>query len=54
MEGLALAVSVHVVHGGEDIRLAMRAADQEMYAEKKAYYAGIRIRNSGDPAGIPV
>jgi len=39
VDGLAFAIGVHIVHGREDIRAAMRAADQEMYAEKRDYYA---------------
>ena len=39
VDGLAFAIGIHVVHGAEDIRVAMRLADQEMYAEKRDYYA---------------
>ena len=38
VEGLAFSTGVHVIRGEEDIRAAMRAADREMYADKKAYY----------------
>lgn len=38
VEGLAFSTGVHVIRGTEDIRAAMRAADEEMYADKKAYY----------------
>lgn len=38
VEGLAFSTGVHVIRGEEDIRAAMRAADGEMYADKKAYY----------------
>lgn len=39
VEGLVFAIGSHIVHDTEDIRTAMRAADQEMYAEKREYYA---------------
>lgn len=40
VDGLAFAVGIHVIHGREeDILTAMRLADQEMYAEKREYYA---------------
>ncbi len=38
VEGLAFAIGIHIVHEAEDIRVAMRLADQEMYAEKRNYY----------------
>lgn len=38
VEGLSFSTGVHVIRGNEDIRTAMRAADGEMYADKKAYY----------------
>ena len=38
VEGLYFAIGTHVVRGSEDIRLAMREADQGMYADKKEYY----------------
>ncbi len=38
VEGLAFSTGVHVIRGEEDIRAAMRAADGEMYADRKAYY----------------
>ena len=39
VDGLAFAVGTHVVRGGESVRAAMRAADEEMYANKREYYA---------------
>ena len=38
VKDLAMAIGIHIVHGGEDIRSAMSAADQQMYAEKRDYY----------------
>ena len=38
VEGLAFSTGIHIIRGAEDIRAAMRAADEEMYADKKAYY----------------
>lgn len=37
--GLSMAVGIHIIRAGEDIRAAMSAADKEMYEEKRAYYA---------------
>ena len=39
VEGLVFAVGACMVRGDEDIRAAMRFADQAMYADKKEYYA---------------
>ena len=39
IDGLAFSIGIHIVHGKEDIRAAMSAADREMYAEKRDYYA---------------
>ena len=36
---LHFAIGTHVVSDKEDIRIAMRTADQGMYADKKEYYA---------------
>ena len=36
---LFFAIGTHVVHDGEDIRQAMRLADEGMYADKKEYYS---------------
>ena len=38
-DGLSMAVGIHIIRAGEDIRAAMSAADKEMYEEKRAYYA---------------
>lgn len=38
VDDLVFAVGVHIVHEKEDIRAAMRAADQEMYTDKEKYY----------------
>ena len=38
VDGLVFAIGIHIVRGGEDIVAAMRAADREMYAEKRDYY----------------
>lgn len=38
-ENLFFAIGTHVMHGNEDIRVAMRLADQGMYADKKEYYS---------------
>lgn len=35
---ISLSVGTYVVHEGEDIRNAMRAADERMYNDKKEYY----------------
>ena len=37
-ENISLSVGTFVVREGEDIRNAMRIADERMYADKKAYY----------------
>ena len=39
VDGLAFSIGIHIVRGKEDIRAAMSAADREMYAEKRDYYA---------------
>ena len=39
VNGLSMAVGIHIIRAGEDIRAAMSAADKEMYEEKRAYYA---------------
>ena len=46
VEGLAFAIGIHIVHKAEDIRVAMRLADQEMYAEKREYYISHPDRRS--------
>ncbi|MBO4389653.1 MAG: sensor domain-containing diguanylate cyclase, partial [Lachnospiraceae bacterium] len=38
-EDLFFAIGTHVVRDNEDIRTAMRNADQGMYSDKRAYYA---------------
>ena len=35
---VSLSVGYYIVYEGEDIRTAMRIADEKMYADKKAYY----------------
>lgn len=35
---ISISVGTYVVHEGEDIRNAMRAADEMMYNDKKEYY----------------
>ena len=37
-ENISLSVGTYVVHEGEDIRNAMRIADERMYNDKKEYY----------------
>ena len=37
-ENVSISVGTYVMHEGEDIRTAMRIADERMYADKKAYY----------------
>jgi diguanylate cyclase (GGDEF)-like protein len=37
-DNVSISVGTYVVHEGEDIRTAMRIADEKMYADKKAYY----------------
>ena len=37
-DNVSLSVGSYVVHEGEDIRTAMRIADERMYADKKVYY----------------
>ena len=38
-DNVSLSVGTYVINQGEDIRSAMRVADERMYADKKAYYA---------------
>ena len=38
VEDLSLAIGSFVAHDSREILRAMRAADQGMYADKKAYY----------------
>lgn len=38
-QNLFFAIGTHVVRDGEDIRQAMRLADEGMYADKKEYYS---------------
>lgn len=37
-ENIHVSIGTYVVHEGEDIRTAMRVADERMYADKNAYY----------------
>ena len=37
-DNVSLSVGTHIVREGEDIRDAMRIADERMYADKKAFY----------------
>lgn len=37
-ENVSLSVGVYVVNEGEDIRTAMRLADEKMYSDKKSFY----------------
>ena len=37
-DNVSISVGTYVVYEGEDIRTAMRIADEKMYADKKAYY----------------
>ena len=39
IKDLCFAIGTHVVRSAEDIRTAMRLADQGMYADKREYYA---------------
>ena len=37
-DNVHVSIGTYVVHEGEDIRNAMRIADERMYADKKTYY----------------